>query len=92
MLQRVTLRLTGRVQGVFLRASVKDYADSHGLGGFAKNEYDGSVTVSAVGARTSLNKLIDWLGTHPGKARIEAIDQVWQIESKPLATFEIVTS
>ena len=54
-------RVTGRVQGVFFRASARTAAHDLGLGGYAKNLPDGSVEVLACGSREALVKFRAWL-------------------------------
>jgi acylphosphatase len=91
MLHGVTLRVTGQVQGVFLRSRVRDYAQQRGLGGFVKNEYDGSVTITAVGAKVRLDALIDWLRSSPGRARVQAVTVDWAAHPQPIQDFTIIS-
>ena len=48
-IKRYRLHAYGRVQGVGFRWFVKHLAEAHRLTGFAKNEWDGSVTVELQG-------------------------------------------
>ena len=48
-IKRYRLHAYGRVQGVGFRWFVKRLAEAHRLTGFAKNEWDGSVTVELQG-------------------------------------------
>lgn len=89
MLCRVEARLAGKVQGVFLRSAIKKYAAEHGLGGFVKNRYDGTVVVVAEGDRAKVEALLVWLQTNPGQSQISDRQQVWSDCLKPLAHFEI---
>ena len=43
MKTRVHVLISGRVQGVWYRASTKDKAEQFGLTGWVKNTYDGNV-------------------------------------------------
>jgi acylphosphatase len=43
------IKVTGKVQGVFFRASTKAVADQLGVKGFVKNLSDGSVYIEAAG-------------------------------------------
>ena len=47
----VRIRVYGKVQGVFYRATTKTVADDLGLTGWVKNEADGSVTIIAEGSK-----------------------------------------
>jgi len=49
---RVRLRIAGRVQGVYYRASTVQQAQSLGLTGWVRNCSDGSVEAVAEGAQT----------------------------------------
>ena len=49
-MEKAILKIFGRMQGVFFRASVKEMADELGLGGWVKNELDGSEAVAASGS------------------------------------------
>lgn len=46
--------IKGKVQGVWYRATAKQYADQLGLKGYAKNLADGTVEVIACGEETIL--------------------------------------
>jgi acylphosphatase len=65
--------VTGRVQGVFFRASTRDCALQLGLAGHAKNLADGSVEVIASGDREALAALFAWLHHGPPAARVEHV-------------------
>ncbi|MFO7954001.1 acylphosphatase [Thioalkalivibrio sp.] len=67
-------RVSGRVQGVFFRASTRDEAKRLGLTGYARNEPDGSVEVLAVGPRQALDTLEEWLADGPRMARVDAVE------------------
>ncbi|TVP87831.1 MAG: acylphosphatase [Thioalkalivibrio sp.] len=67
-------RVSGRVQGVFFRASTQRQARSLGLAGHARNLDDGSVEVLAVGSPAALGELKSWLGVGPTGARVDAVD------------------
>lgn len=64
--------ISGRVQGVFFRASARDQAQRHGITGYAKNLPDGRVEVLACGERDALERLRDWLGRGPAAAEVTA--------------------
>lgn len=54
--KRYTFR--GRVQGVGFRYTAKQLANSMGLTGWVKNEYDGTVTMEIQGRETLINKVL----------------------------------
>jgi len=67
-------RISGRVQGVFFRASTQRQAESLGLAGYACNRSDGGVEVLAVGPPEALQALRDWLHIGPPQAHVAAVD------------------
>lgn len=75
--------VTGRVQGVFFRASTRQRALQLGLTGFAGNRVDGSVEVVASGSREALDELDGWLHHGPPLARVE------QVQREPLPEQEL---
>jgi acylphosphatase len=67
-------RVTGRVQGVFFRASAQRRARSLGIVGHARNLPDGSVEVLAIGPASALSELRAWLDVGPPQAWVTAVD------------------
>lgn len=53
--------MSGRVQGVFFRASTRARAQSLGVVGHARNLPDGSVEVLACGEEAAVDELCRWL-------------------------------
>jgi acylphosphatase len=68
-------RITGRVQGVFFRASTQRQARKLGLTGHAVNLDDGSVEVLAFGADDALQSLFAWLHRGPPAARVDRVER-----------------
>ena len=65
--------VTGRVQGVFFRASTREQALRLGLSGSASNRADGSVEVIASGDEAALVELERWLHRGPPAARVDSV-------------------
>ncbi|GLQ50108.1 acylphosphatase [Dyella flava] len=65
--------VSGRVQGVFFRASTRNEALRLGLNGYARNLTDGRVEVVASGPSETLHKLEQWLWQGPPAARVEDV-------------------
>ncbi|MEQ9562399.1 MAG: acylphosphatase [Woeseiaceae bacterium] len=68
-------RVTGKVQGVFFRASTRDQARRLGITGHAVNLPDGSVEVLACGKSEALQSLRHWLHTGPAMARVDELQE-----------------
>ena len=72
--RHVKIRVKGRVQGVFFRATTKDVADAMGLKGFVRNERDGSVYIEAEGRSEIIEQFIAWCRQGPPRAVVENVD------------------
>jgi acylphosphatase len=68
--------VSGRVQGVFFRASTVEQARALGLRGYARNLADGRVEVLADGDAAALDRLEAWLRRGPPLARVDAVQRV----------------
>jgi acylphosphatase len=68
------IRIFGKVQGVFFRASTQERARALGLRGFVRNEPDGSVYIEAEGDAEALQQLADWCKQGPERARVERVE------------------
>jgi len=73
------LRITGRVQGVWYRASMTEQAKLLGLQGWVRNRHDGSVEALAHGPAHAVQALIDWAHQGPKLARVDGV-QVTVVE------------
>lgn len=67
--------VSGRVQGVFFRASTRKRAQALGLRGHAINLPDGRVEVLAAGDADAVETLAGWLWQGPPDAKVEAIER-----------------
>jgi acylphosphatase len=74
MSQCLRCRVSGRVQGVFFRASTREQARRLGLSGHARNLPDGAVEVLACGPLPALEALREWLWLGPPAARVETVE------------------
>ena len=67
--------VSGRVQGVFYRASTQDQAVALGLSGYARNLQDGRVEVVACGREEDVAALAQWLQDGPPMARVTGVEE-----------------
>jgi len=66
--------VSGRVQGVYYRASARQKAIELGVSGYASNLEDGRVEVLAVGETSAVETLIEWLFVGPPAAKVTTVD------------------
>jgi len=65
--------VSGRVQGVFYRASARHQAQQLGISGYANNLSDGRVEVLACGEPAAIEQFRDWLSRGPAGARVSGV-------------------
>ena len=66
--------MSGRVQGVWYRATTQRKAESLALDGWVRNLPDGRVEVVAAGPQAAVAELCGWLWTGPPRARVETVE------------------
>jgi acylphosphatase len=65
--------VSGKVQGVFYRASTREQALGLELVGYAKNLSDGRVEVWVSGSISAIDALEQWLWQGPPMAQVDAV-------------------
>ncbi len=86
--RRVSLRIRGKVQGVFFRESTRQEATRLGLTGWVRNRDDGSVEAVAEGEPAALEEFIRWCHRGPQAARVTDVERT---ESEPTGEFRAFT-
>lgn len=66
--------MSGRVQGVFYRASTRQRALELGCSGYAHNLPDGRVEVLAKGEEAAVQALVAWLSQGPPAAQVSHVE------------------
>jgi acylphosphatase len=74
--------VSGRVQGVFFRASTRDVAVRYGVRGFVRNLPDGRVEAVLQGDRGAVEKVVAFMREGPPGAFVEAADVEWRTPSE----------
>ncbi len=64
------MRVIGKVQGVYYRASTKKKADELGLTGWVKNEPNGEVSIAVQGAPKLVEQFTTWCAIGPPMATV----------------------
>lgn len=73
MKKHLKIRVHGKVQGVYFRASAVDKAHLYGVAGFTRNERDGTVYIEAEGEEENLKKFVAWCYIGPPRAVVENV-------------------
>lgn len=76
-MERIRIKVEGRVQGVFFRAHTQEKASSLGLTGWVRNSEDGGVEAVAEGNKKELEALINWCHKGPPAAKVMKVDVEW---------------
>ena len=82
--------ISGRVQGVFYRASTQRYAQSLQLSGWVRNRRDNRVEVLACGDEAVLAELEKWLEIGPEYAKVTNIEVIDENPSTIPTTFDVL--
>jgi acylphosphatase len=80
--------VSGRVQGVFFRASTQAEAQRLGVTGYARNLRDGRVEVLACGSHSQVAELCTWLAQGPAHAQVSDVNCEAAADNAP-ATFQV---
>lgn len=86
---RAQIRIRGRVQGVYYRASMVQEARKARLVGWVRNCDDGSVEAVAEGSRAAIEALLAWCRQGPPGARVERVDVTWSEFTGEFSAFAI---
>jgi acylphosphatase len=87
--KHLDIRVRGRVQGVFFRATTQDAALELGVRGTVRNEPDGSVFIEAEGSEERLASFLRRVRQGPPNSRVESVD-VREGEPRGHVGFEIL--
>ena len=75
MVRRVHVRISGRVQGVFFRASCADEARRLGLAGWVRNAADGDVEAAFEGDEPAVAAMLAWCRHGPPLASVDRVHE-----------------
>lgn len=81
--RRLEATVRGRVQGVGFRRYVQTWARRLGLGGWVRNEPDGTVTLCAEGDADATERLARLLWGGSPVARVDAVETRWTLLRNP---------
>jgi acylphosphatase len=71
---RTHVVVSGRVQGVFFRDSIRRLAEQHGVAGWVRNTWDGTVEAVFEGEPDEVDRMVEFCRKGPPGARVENVD------------------
>ena len=80
--------VTGRVQGVWFRDSMREVARREGVYGWVRNRSDGAVEAELEGGEDAVDRVVRWAHTGPPRARVDAV-QVGSVAAVGETSFRV---
>src|SRR5260221_5888028 len=74
MNKHISINVTGKVQGVFFRASAREKAEELGVKGFVRNEPDGGVYIEVEARGIILEQFFEWCRQDQPRAMIDKLE------------------
>ena len=78
----------GRVQGVFFRDTTRRLALEHGVSGWARNTWEGTVEAVFEGPPAAVERLVDFVHSGPSGSHVEHVD-VFEEDEEGLTGYSI---
>lgn len=82
------IKVHGRVQGVWFRASAQERARELEITGWVQNAADGSVEIHAEGESDNLDRFVEWCRQGPPAARVSKVD-LESVAPEEMQSFDI---
>lgn len=89
MVERVRLRISGRVQGVWYRGATQAEARRLGVRGWVRNLPDGGVEALLQGEADAVRALVAWCKVGPPAARVTDVTETQEPPANDLVGFRI---
>ena len=87
---RARIVISGRVQGVFFRASARDVARVQRLSGWIRNRLDGEVESVVEGEEDAVEAFIAWCHDGPAGAHVTAVQAAREPYTGEFQGFRVV--
>jgi acylphosphatase len=87
---RVRIVVSGRVQGVYFRASARDMARQCGVCGWVRNRPDGAVEAVAEGEKAAVQAFTAWCHEGPAGAYVTSVQVVKEPYTGEFEGFQVV--
>lgn len=82
--------VSGKVQGVFFRSSMKKLADENQIVGWVRNMEDGRVESFVQGRKSDVQRVIEWCRVGPMNADVETLSLTRVQTMKEMRNFSIL--
>ncbi|MDH3361145.1 MAG: acylphosphatase [Nitrosopumilus sp.] len=82
--------MTGKVQGVFFRQTLKVMAKKNDVFGWVKNLKDGRVEAVLEGDEDKVSRLVEWAHGGPANARVEDVNIRNEKFTNEFSTFDVL--
>ena len=75
---RAHVFVSGKVQGVYFRATTRDTAREHGVDGWVKNRDDGRVEAVFEGPEDAVEQMVDFCHDGSAAARVDDVEVTYE--------------
>jgi acylphosphatase len=72
--ERAHVHVSGRVQGVYFRASTREQAAERGVDGWVRNLADGRVEAVFEGPSSAVDAMVEWCHEGSPRARVDGVE------------------
>ena len=86
---RAHVFVSGKVQGVYYRASTRDAAREKGVEGWVKNLGDGRVEAVFEGEDDTVEAMVEWCHKGSPRAEVENVEVEWEDATDEFDGFEV---
>lgn len=86
---RASIRVKGRVQGVFFRQFTRETAQLHGVTGWVRNLQNGDVEAVIEGPELAVREVVSWCRKGPSAARVDELLVDWNPASGEFSGFSV---
>ncbi len=86
---RAHVFVSGKVQGVYYRASTRDAAREKGIDGWVRNLDDGRVEAVFEGEKDGVEAMVRWCHKGSRRAEVEDVEVEWEDATGEFDGFEV---
>ncbi|HEU0231034.1 MAG TPA: acylphosphatase [Burkholderiaceae bacterium] len=87
-IETVSVRVSGKVQGVGFRAATVRQAHLLGIAGWVRNASDSSVEAVLQGSVDQIDRMLSWLSVGPPAARVDQVEHQQEFTIRHFDHFE----